>query len=109
MNIKRVKRSLFRSRPWMRIKLSLQVAEFIRSLPPEPRRELRLTIRSLEAERGDVRALEGDFSAYYRLRVGGYRVILLRSATVIECVFAERRSIVYEVFAEELRRRLGGT
>jgi len=90
----------------MTIKPSAQVAGFVRSLAPEPRRQLRLAIRSLARGREDVRALEGELAGYWRLRVGSYRVIVWRSATVIECVFAERRSIVYEVFAEELRRKL---
>ena len=90
----------------MTIKPSAQVADFLRGLAPEPRRQLRLAIRSLARGRGDVRALEGDLAGYWRLRVGSYRVILWRSATVIECIFAERRSIIYEIFAEELRRRL---
>ena len=90
----------------MTIKLSAQVAEFARGLPPQPRRQLRLAIRSLAQSRGDLRALEGELSGYWRLRVGSYRVIVWHSATVIECVFAERRSIIYEVFAEELRRKL---
>jgi mRNA interferase RelE/StbE len=90
----------------MTIKPSAQVAEFLRSLAPEPRRQLRLAIRSLAQGRGDVKALEGELAGYWRLRVGSYRVILWQSATVIECVFAERRSIIYEVFADELRRKL---
>jgi mRNA interferase RelE/StbE len=90
----------------MTIKPSAQVAEFLRSLPPEPRRQLRLAIRSLAQGRGDLKALEGDLAGYWRLRVGSYRIILWRSGTVTECIFAERRSIIYEVFAEELRRKL---
>jgi hypothetical protein len=36
-----------------------------------------------------------------------YRLILFyRTADVIEIVFAEHRSIVYEVFAEALRKKL---
>jgi mRNA interferase RelE/StbE len=90
----------------MTIRLSEQVVEFCRGLAPEPRRELRLAIRSLAQGRGDVKALEGDLAGYWRLRVGSYRVIFWRSATVIECVVAERRSIIYEIFAEELKRKL---
>ncbi len=90
----------------MRIKPSAQVAEFVRGLAPEPRRQLRRAIRGLAQGRGDVKALEGDLAGYWRLRVGSYRVILWRSGSVTECVFAERRSIIYEVFAEELRKRL---
>jgi mRNA-degrading endonuclease RelE of RelBE toxin-antitoxin system len=92
----------------MTIKPSAQVAQFVRSLPPEPQRQLHLAIRSLAKGRGDVKALEGDLAGYCRLRIGSYRVILWRSATVIECVFAEKRSIIYEIFAEELRKKLVG-
>ncbi len=92
----------------MTIKPSAQVAEFLHGLAPEPRRQLRLAIRSLAKGRGDVRALEGDPAGYWRLQVGSYRVILWQTATVIECVLAERRSIVYEIFAEEVRRTLAG-
>ncbi len=90
----------------MTIKLSAQVAAFVRSLAPAPRRQLRLAIRSLARGQGDLQALEGELDGYWRLRVGSYRVILWQSATVIECVFAERRSIIYEIFAEELRKKL---
>lgn len=90
----------------MTIKPSAQVADFLRALAPEPRRQLRLGIRSLARGRGDVRALEGELAGYWRLRVGSYRVILWRSPSVVECVFAGRRSIIYEIFAEELRRKL---
>jgi mRNA-degrading endonuclease RelE of RelBE toxin-antitoxin system len=90
----------------MTIKVSAQVAAFVRSLPPEPRRQLRLAVRSLARGRGDCKALEGELAGYWRLRVRSYRVILWRGASVIECVFAERRSIIYEVFAAEVRRRL---
>ncbi len=90
----------------MTIKPSAQVTDFLRGLAPEPRRQLRLAIRSVAQGRGDVKALEGELAGYWRLRVGSYRVVLWRTATVIECVFAERRSIVYEIFAEELRRKL---
>ena len=92
----------------MTIKPSAQVAEFLRGLAPEPRRQLRLAIRSLARGQGDVKALEGGLAGYWRLRVGSYRVILWQSANIVECVFAERRSIIYEIFAEELRRKLAG-
>jgi mRNA-degrading endonuclease RelE of RelBE toxin-antitoxin system len=90
----------------MTIKPSAQVVDFVRSLPPRPRHLLRLAIRSLAQGRGDVKALEGELADYWRLRVGSYRIIFWRSPTIIECVFAERRSIIYEIFAEELRRKL---
>jgi mRNA-degrading endonuclease RelE of RelBE toxin-antitoxin system len=92
----------------MRVRLSEQVAGFIRSLSPEPRRMMRLAVRSLAKGQGDVKELEGPLANYSRLRVGSYRLILFyRNPNQIECVFAERRSIVYEVFAETLREKLG--
>jgi mRNA-degrading endonuclease RelE of RelBE toxin-antitoxin system len=93
----------------MKIKLSEQVTGFIRGLAPEPRREMRLAFKRLAKGQGDVKALEGALASYWRLRVLSYRVIMFyRSPTEIECIFAERRSIVYEIFAEALREKLGG-
>ena len=89
-----------------RVELDPQVVKFIRSLPPEPRRRLRAALRGLERGNGNLRSLEGDLSGYYRLRVGSYRVVvrfyLIRGQRVTRCVFAERRSVVYELFAELL-------
>jgi len=86
-----------------RVRLAAQVVDFVRSQAPEPRRRLRRALKDLAAEKGDVRPLEGSLQDYSRLRVGSYRVILRHaSAKTIDCVFAERREIVYEVFAEAM-------
>ena len=91
----------------MTVKLSQQVARFVRGLAPEPRRKLRLALKSLSRGRGNIEALEGPLSGYYRLRVGSYRVLLFYTVSnQVECVFAEHRSIVYEIFAEALRETL---
>ena len=93
----------------MRIRLSRQVVEFVRSQAPEPRRRLRSALRALTREEGDLQPLEGPLQEYHRLRVGSYRVIVrYASSKTIDCVFAERRSVVYEVFAETLIDRLTG-
>lgn len=90
-----------------RIELDPQVAEFVRSLAPEPRRRLRAALRGLEEEAGDLKQLEADLSGYARLRVGSYRVILRfyidASQRMARCIFAERRAVVYELFSEILR------
>ena len=91
----------------MTIKLSDQVVDFVRGLAPEPRHQLRLALRAVARGKGDIKVLEGPLANYSRLRVLTYRVILFyRAPNVIECVFAEHRSIVYEIFAEELRKKL---
>ena len=93
----------------MRVRLSAQVVEFVRSQAPEPRRRLRSALRALTREQGDLKPLEGPLQEYHRLRIGSYRVILrYASSKTIECVFAERRNVVYEVFAETLIDRLTG-
>ena len=87
----------------MRIKVSDQVAAFVKGLAPEPRRKLRLAMKELAKGRGDIKVLDGALASYSRLRVAEYRVIFFpRSVNEIEYIYAEKRSIVYEVFAAAL-------
>jgi mRNA-degrading endonuclease RelE of RelBE toxin-antitoxin system len=93
----------------MKVELSLQVVDFVKSTAPEPKRRLRRALRNLSRDRGDIRPLEGPLAGYCRLRVGTYRIIFAYSHTrSIQCIFAEHRSIVYELFAEMLREKLTG-
>lgn len=89
-----------------KVELDPQVAEFVRSLAPEPRKRLREALHGLEQDKGDLKPLEADLADYVRLRVGSYRVIvrfLVRGGQrVARCVFAEKRAVVYELFAEIL-------
>jgi mRNA-degrading endonuclease RelE of RelBE toxin-antitoxin system len=93
----------------VRVRLSAQVVEFVRAQAPEPRSRLRRALPDLASEAGNIRPLEGPLQEYCRLRVGSYR-ILFRYATskTIECVFGERRNVIYEVFAETVIERLSG-
>lgn len=88
----------------MQIEISPQVAAFLRSLAPEPRRIIRSALRDLGEEKGDILALEHPPDGFYRLRVGRYRIIyryaIVRGASVIRCEYAQRRELVYELFAE---------
>jgi mRNA-degrading endonuclease RelE of RelBE toxin-antitoxin system len=95
----------------MTVELSAQVVDFVRHQAPDPRRRLRLALRKLEHEQGDIKSLEGPLSRYCRLRVGAYRIVFAyggsgKTRTLIRCVFAERRDIVYEVFSRAMQRRL---
>ncbi len=89
-----------------RVELDPQVADFLRALAPEPRRRLRTALRGLREEKGDLRALEGELGDYHRLRVGSYRILVRFYADphgrVARCVYAEHRSVVYELFASLL-------
>ena len=89
-----------------KIRVATQVEAFVKSLAPDPRRRLRLAIKGLAGGRGDIKSLEGNLAGYCRLGVTGYRVIYKeraeRGVRVIDCVFAERRALVYEIFARLL-------
>jgi len=93
-----------------RVEISDQVLKFVRTLAPGPRRSLRLALRGLEEERGDIKQLEGDLAGWCRLRVTSYRLIfrfeMEENQRVARCVFAERRELVYELFAEAMRHLL---
>jgi mRNA-degrading endonuclease RelE of RelBE toxin-antitoxin system len=93
-----------------RVQVREQVKRFIDTLAPDSRKRVRLALRGLEAERGDILALREKLAGYHRLRVGGYRVLFrYLPGKVIECVFAEERSLIYNLFEREflehLRRR----
>jgi mRNA interferase RelE/StbE len=89
------------------IELEQQVVDFIRSLPPQPRQNLRRAVKNLQRENGDIRALEGELEGFYRLRVQRYRLIFFYQVRgtrrFIRCVYVAPRNIVYEIFAEHVR------
>ncbi len=93
-----------------RVKVAYQVEMFVKSLAPEPRRALTRAIKELAGARGDLKQLEGDLEGYARLRVAGYRIIFKTHSEpgerIIDCLFAERRAVVYELFERELQRML---
>lgn len=68
---------------------------------------MRQALKELATEKGDIKPLEGPLDGYCRLRVGTHRIIFAYvGRNRIQCVFAERRSIVYEVFAQLLNDEL---
>ena len=95
-----------------RVRVAPQVEAFIKARAPEPRRRLTKAVKALSANAGDIRAIEGPLAHWSRLRVGGYRVIFtethVRGVRRIDCVFAERRSVVYELFEKILAAEGGG-
>jgi mRNA-degrading endonuclease RelE of RelBE toxin-antitoxin system len=89
-----------------KIRVESQVEAFVKSLAPDPRRRLRLAIKGLANGRGDIKSLEGNLAGYSRLSVTGYRMIFKerveRGTRIIDCIFAERRALVYEIFVSLL-------
>jgi mRNA interferase RelE/StbE len=84
-----------------------QVIEFVKRLAPEPRRAIKRALKDLGRDRGDICPLDGNFTSYYRLRVGRHRVIFYYAPDgAIEAVFVEERSLVYDVFEAEFIAKL---
>ena len=59
---------------------------------------------------GDIKRLEGKLAGWSRLRVTEHRVLFRETVEAgvrkINCVFAEKRSVVYAMFAELLADEL---
>jgi mRNA-degrading endonuclease RelE of RelBE toxin-antitoxin system len=92
-----------------RVEVSPQVQAFHAALGLTYRRALKRALLGLATERGDIKALAERLDGYHRLRVGPYRIIFrYAEGRVIRCEFAERRSLVYEVFERKMLDRLGG-
>ncbi len=89
------------------VRLEAGVVAFVRGLAPVPRARIRRALDHLGRGRGDIKALEEDLAGYYRLRVGPHRLVVRyvveSDARHIRVVFAERRRVVYELFAQMLR------
>ena len=93
------------------VHVSPQVIGFVKSLSPEPLGKLARALKALAENRGDVKHLEGKLAGFSRLRVSGHRVLfreVFRSGgRRIDCVFAEKRSIVYDLFVQLTAEELG--
>ena len=94
-----------------KVDVSPQVVGFVKSLAPDPRRKLTQAIKSLAGDRGEIKRIEGRLEGYSRLRVSGIRVIFREvyrnGERVIDCVFAEKRSIVYDLFIQITAEEIG--
>jgi mRNA interferase RelE/StbE len=85
----------------MKISASKQVAEWLSRLAPEPKRRVRTALRNLETWRGDIAPLHGELEGFYRLRIGGYRVVFrVMPRQMIRLEYADTRDVVYEVLRQ---------
>lgn len=88
------------------VRVQEEVLEYLRRLPPKPRHSLRLAIKGLVHESGDLKPLTEELEGFHRLRVGYHRVIfeyeMIKGTRTITCVFAGPRKWIYEVFQSRL-------
>ena len=85
----------------MKTSASEQVAGWLRGLPPEPKRRVRAALKGLEDWQGDIKALRGELEGFYRLRIGGFRIVYrVTAGEVIRLDYADTRDVVYEAFRQ---------
>jgi mRNA-degrading endonuclease RelE of RelBE toxin-antitoxin system len=88
------------------IRITEEVLDYLRKQPPQPRHALRMAIKALAKEQGDIRPLTEELEGFFRLRVGSHRVIfeyeMIGGKRIITCVFAGSRRWIYEVFQSRL-------
>ncbi|MHB8521243.1 MAG: type II toxin-antitoxin system RelE family toxin [Limisphaerales bacterium] len=93
-----------------RVRVGNLAENFIRALPPEPRREVLRAIKGLGRDTGDVKALEGKLAPYWRLRVNRIRVVYAQKSVagrrVLFCFYANYRPVVYQLVEQLLAQDL---
>jgi mRNA interferase RelE/StbE len=89
-----------------KVRVQQEVLDYVRRLAPGPKHAVRMAVKNLAHDRGDIRALTDDLEGFHRLRVGSHRIIfeyeVIRGRRVVTCVFAGQRKWVYEVFQGRL-------
>ncbi|CAN5744919.1 hypothetical protein BH09VER1_BH09VER1_11230 [soil metagenome] len=84
------------------VRIQEEVLQYLRRLSPKPRHALRVAIKGLGKEQGDIKPLTEELEGFYRLRVGSHRVIfeyeMINGSRMVTCVFAGPRKWIYEVF-----------
>ena len=88
------------------VRVQSEVLDYLRRVSPQPRHALRMAIKGLAEEKGDIKSLTDKLEGFYRLRVGSHRVIfeyeIIDDQRVITCIFAGPREWIYEVFQSRL-------
>jgi len=91
------------------VELREQVRNYYDTLGLTHRREMKRALKALGAGRGDIRALEDPLAGYYRLKIGSHRLIFRHAAGArIICVYMNTRKLVYDIFEDEMARRILG-
>ena len=86
------------------VRIEAQPLAFIRRQSPDGRKSLRAAIHSIERGDSFPDPLDDELEGFYKVRVENYRLILQHEsgdpAPLFKVIFAERRSVVYELFRQ---------
>jgi mRNA-degrading endonuclease RelE of RelBE toxin-antitoxin system len=90
----------------MKITIEPQPREFIGRQPPATRKRLREMLHAVEKNELQPGPLDDELDGFYKLKIEGYRLIVQHVASddgsFYRVVFAEKRSVVYELFKQTL-------
>lgn len=90
----------------IRVRIQEEVLDYLRLLAPQPRHALRMAIKGLAREKGDIKPLTNELEGFYRPRVGSHRVVfeyeMIDGERTITCVFAGSRNWIYEILQNRL-------
>ncbi|MFY8268488.1 MAG: type II toxin-antitoxin system RelE family toxin [Terrimicrobiaceae bacterium] len=93
----------------MKISASEQVTAWLCALPPQTKRRVRLALRGLAKNRGDIKGLQGPLEGFSRLRIGGNRILFRQiSPREIQLDYANMRDVAYELYEQILANRRSG-
>lgn len=90
----------------MRLRLSDEVRDYLHSLAPEPRRELSAALDAVESGKKKLEPLEGRLAGYYKVKERRHRILCAVRANTILAIFAEERSVVYELASLALLEKI---
>ncbi len=91
------------------VRVEQQVKDYLAIIGMAHRRATKQALGRLKNEQGEIKALGEELDGFHRLRVGPYRIIFrYHPGKVIECVYMNRRALVYEVFEREMLDKLRG-
>lgn len=86
-----------------KVTLDQQPADFLRSLPPASKRLVRDALHDIEGG-ASPEPLMDELDGFYKIKVAGFRLIAQslpgESGPRYHVVFAERRSVVYDLFKQ---------
>lgn len=92
-----------------RVELREQVRRHYETLGLTQRRDVNQALKALAEGRGDTRALEAPLEGYHRLKIGNHRLIFRHGeGSRITGVYLNTRKLVYEIFEDEVARRILG-
>ncbi len=88
------------------VRIQEEAFDYLKRLAPKPRHAIRLAIKKLATEQGDIKVLCDELEGFHRLRIGSHRVIfeyeIIDGKRTITCVFAGSRKWIYEVFQSRM-------